>query len=533
MIWKRVACCGVALLLASTWIAGTGPAADASEPELVKDTQPETIPLTRPQDAAASFEVPDGFSVSLFAAEPQVHQPIAMATDARGRLWVAENFTYAEQPTNFDMSQRDRIRILEDSDHDGVADRSTVFWDQGQRLTSVELGLGGVWALCPPQLLFIPDRDGNDIPDGEPQVILDGWNADTVRHNIANGLKWGPDGWLYGRHGILATSHVGRPGASPAQRTSISCGIWRYHPINKVFEVVCEGTTNPWGMDWNEHGELFFINTVIGHLWHAIPGAHFQRMYGEDDTPHLYQLIGQTADHYHWDTTEAWFDIRKLGVTPTTDAAGGGHAHCGLLIYQGDNWPARYRGTVLTINMHGRRLNNDTLHRSGAGYVARHAPDLLRTSDPWFRGIELVSGADGGVFIADWTDIGECHDNDGVHRSSGRIFKVVHGTPAMNGPGDLNRLSNSQLADLQDSRNNWESRMSRRLLQARAAEGQPLASLHTRFRNTLAMASNPRGQLRCALVLARDRRRHTRMAPAATRSSERACASLGGAVAGR
>ena len=202
----------------------------AAEPAAPKNTQAETIALTSPQQAAASFAAPEGFQVSLFASEPDVRQPIAFTTDARGRLWVAENNTYAERTLNFDLSQHDRIVILEDTDHDGRADRHKVFWDQGTRLTSVEVGFGGVWALCPPRLLFLPDRNGDDVPDGEPQVILDGWDTDAVRHNIANGLRWGPDGWLYGRHGIQATSRVGPPGTPSDQRIALNCCIWRYHP---------------------------------------------------------------------------------------------------------------------------------------------------------------------------------------------------------------------------------------------------------------------------------------------------------------
>src|SRR5204863_4158881 len=141
--------------------------------------------------------------------------------DARGRLWVAENNTYSDRHINFDMTQRDRIVILEDADHDGRADRHTVFWDQAQKLTSLEIGFGGVWALCPPRLLFIPDRNGDDIPDSEPQVLLDGFDATAVRHNIANGLHFGPDGCLYSRHCTLATSYLGADGTPPTQRPAL------------------------------------------------------------------------------------------------------------------------------------------------------------------------------------------------------------------------------------------------------------------------------------------------------------------------
>src|SRR5262249_2555789 len=139
---------------------------------------------------------------------------------------------------------------------------------------------GGIFALCAPHLLFFPFPKGEDKP-GDPIVLLDGFST-KAGHNIVNGLTWGPDGWLYGRHGILAESKVGKPGTPEKDRVKINCGIWRYHPTRKVFEVVCHGTTNPWGLDFDEHGEGFFTNSVIGHLWHMIPGARYQRMYGQD-----------------------------------------------------------------------------------------------------------------------------------------------------------------------------------------------------------------------------------------------------------
>lgn len=434
------------------------------------NTEKADRPLTSAADALEGMTLPDGFSVSLFASEPDINQPIALATDDRGRLWVAENYTYAERSTNFDDRMRDRIVILEDKDNDGEFDQRTVFWDQGRRLTSVEIGYGGVWVLDAPHLLFIPDRDGDDIPDGEPVVMLDGWNDDAVRHNIVNGLRWGPDGWLYGRHGIMATSLVGRPGATPDQRRSLNCCVWRFHPTEHTFDVVCEGTTNSWGMDWNSDGELFFINTVIGHLWHAVPGAYFRRMYGEHFNPHVYEVIEQTADHFHWDTTEAWSDLKKIGITKTTDEAGGGHAHSGMVIVPPGLWGDEYDHSVLAINLHGQRINRDRLVRAGATYVGQHADDFLRSSDSWFRGVELHFGPNGVLYIADWSDVGECHENDGVHRTSGRIYRVARSDSSRQDStaADLSQKSlHDLLVSCRRSKDPWVVRHSLRLLAER------------------------------------------------------------------
>ncbi len=225
-------------------------------------------------EAARSFRLPPGFKATLFASEPDVRNPIAMAWDARGRLWVAENYTYSERSLKFDPKLRDRVLIFEDTDGDGRHDRRMVFTDDVQRLTSVEIGLGGVWLMCPPQLLFVPDRNRDDVPDGPAEVILDGFDVPAENyHNVANGLRWGPDGWLYGRCGASAPGEIGVPGTAKNLRVPLRGGLWRFDPKAKVFEALNSGTTNPWGHDWNEFGEPFFINTVNGHLWHAITGA--------------------------------------------------------------------------------------------------------------------------------------------------------------------------------------------------------------------------------------------------------------------
>lgn len=411
------------------------------------------------EEAARTMKLPPGFKATVFAAEPELRNPIACAWDPRGRLWVVENFTYAERPKRFDLALRDRVVILEDADHDGRTEKPRVFIDTVQRLTSVEIGRGGVWLMCPPQLLFVPDADGNDVPDGEPQVMLDGFTvADGGYHNLANGLKWGPDGWLYGRCGHSCPGRLGVPGTPDERRIPIHGGIWRFHPERRTVEVLTHGTTNPWGFDWDRHGEGFFVNTVTGHLWHLIPGAH---LVDSNPSPNrsVYQRMDTIADHWHFDRGSGW----KKSIAAAADAFGGGHAHVGAMIYQADQWPEEYRDKLFTLNFHGRRANVEKLERQGSGYVGRHQPDVFLSRDPFFRGIEITTGPDGSAFILDYSDTGECHESTGIHRSSGRIFKVSYGNPARPDLGDLAAMSDEGIGRLLDHPNAWYSRQLQKL----------------------------------------------------------------------
>ncbi len=395
------------VLAAAILLALAGRNSQAASPGLpegvVSSQDPKDNPPS-PVDSHKKITVPAGFKVTLFAGEPDVMQPISFDLDDRGRLWVVENFSYPD----FKVEIKDRIIILTDKDGDGRFDERKVFLENGRRLTSIVNGFGGVWVLSPPELLFIPDANGDGVPDGPPVVHLDGWST-KASHNMVNGLIWGPDGWLYGRQGILATSLLGKPGTPESERTKMGCGVWRYHPTRKLFEMVAEGTTNPWGMDFDEHGQAFISNCVIAHLWHVVPGAHYERMFGEDFNLYSYGLMPPTSDHFHWDTKEKWSDVRKLGVTDTSNQAGGGHAHEGAMVYLGDNWPDQYRGTIMMGNIHGNRLLYDVLERKGSGYTARHGKPFLMANDPWFRPISMDYGPDGGVFVSDWSDLGEWH----------------------------------------------------------------------------------------------------------------------------
>jgi putative membrane-bound dehydrogenase-like protein len=420
-----------------------------------------------PMVAAQEMTLPEGFKATLFAGEPDVVQPIAMTFDDRGRLWVVECLSYPDWQTEPHAAGHDRVVIFDDRNGDGHFDERKVFWDKGVNLSGIELGYGGVWLCSTPNLVFVPDSDLDDVPDGPPKVMLDGWDL-KAKHNVFNGLAWGPDGWLYGCNGILSNSKVGKPGTPDNQRVAMDCGVWRFHPVTEKFEVVAHGTTNPWGLDFDEYGQTFITNCVIEHLWHVLPGAHYQRMFGQDVTPHVYSLMASCVDHIHWGGGD-WQSSR--GGKGAHDQPGGGHAHSGAMIYLGDNWPDEYRGGLFTCNLHGNRVNHDRFERHGSGCVAHHDRDFLYANDPWFRGLTIKYGPDGGVFVSDWCDSGECHDYDHVHRTSGRIYKITYGEVKPY-RGDLATLSDAELVERQLHENDWHVAHARRLLAERANAGK-------------------------------------------------------------
>ena len=432
-----------------------------------KNAQPIVEKPFTPLEAAKTMEVPKGFNVTLFAGEPDIKQPIAFCIDDRGRLWVAEANNYPDKKAG----KKDRIIILDDTDGDGRHDKRIVFYDKLEYVSGIEVGFGGVWVMSIPNFYFIPDADYNGVPDGEPVVLLDGFGTHANSHTIANGFAWGPDGWLYGTHGITNWSLPGKPGTPKEKRRRFEGGVWRYHPVRHVWEPFAIGTTNPWGVDWNEYGHAFVCNCVNPHLFHIIQGAHYEPARNRPTGRFAYERIPTIADHLHFTNTKT---IRAGIGTPEEDAAGGGHAHSGTMIYLGDNWPAKYRGDVFMNNIHGRRINHDRLARKGSGYAASHAPDVIRVRDPWFVGVTLAYGPDGGVYVSDFSDTGECHHTRNTQKHTGRIYKITFGKPKP-WKGDIGKLNILELVKLQSHPNEWFARHARRVLHERQANTSELA----------------------------------------------------------
>lgn len=436
-------------------------------------------PLLSPQEALAKFTVPEGFSVDLIAAEPDIVQPIAFCWDPRGRIWVVEGMTYPTRAK--DGEGKDRILIFADEDGDGAFETRKVFAEGLNLVSGIELGFGGVYVGAAPYLMFIPDRDGDDKPDAPPanakdiptvpglnfhaEILLDGWGWQDT-HETLNSFIWGPDGWLYGCHGVFTHSLVGAPGTPKEERVPLNCAYWRFHPVKKTFEVYAHGTSNPWGFDYNENGDWFSEACVIPHFWHIIQGGYYLRQSNPlgHFNPHVYTNIETIADHLHY-----------IGATPhagnnVSDEAGGGHAHCGLLIYNGDNFPEEYRGRAMMFNIHGQRINQEELVPQGSGYVAKHLPDFLKANDKNFTGVALKVGPDGAVYFIDWYDMEKCHRTQPEvwDRSNGRIYRVKYDKTWKPWKGDVAKMTSSEALQMSPDdptprRDGWLVRMFRRI----------------------------------------------------------------------
>ncbi len=433
--------------------------------ELVPDEYP--FAGLAAEDAAKAMVLPDGFQAIVGASEPHVLQPIAMAIDDRGRVWIAEAYEYPVRAA--DGKGRDRILIFEDTNGDGRLDKRTVFTENLNLVSGLELGFGGVWIGAAPYLLFIPDRNRDDVPDGPPEVLLDGWGYQDT-HETLNAFIWGPDGWLYGCHGVFTHSRVGKPGTPNEKRQPINAGIWRYHPTRHEFEVFAHGTSNPWGVDFNDHGQAFCTACVIPHLFHIIQGGRYNRQAGNHFNPYTYDDIKTIADHLHY------LGANPHGGNNKSDQAGGGHAHAGAMIYLGGTWPEQYRNQIFMNNIHGQRLNVDLLEANGSGYVGKHGPDFLLTRDAASQILNLRYGPDGQAWMIDWYDMQACHLNDPAKhdRSNGRIYKIVFGQPKKV-EVDLATWDDLRLARCVEETNDWYVRHARKLLQERAAS-RPIAS---------------------------------------------------------
>lgn len=449
------------------WGKYTGKTSLYSTTELWQMAQDEALDakFLTPDEAAAAMTLNDGNKVNVWAAEPMMTQPMAFCWDDRGRLWIAENKDYESRGYGFSNAGDSRIVILEDTDHDGKADTRKVFMEGIAFPSALAVGFDGVFVGAPPNLLFIPDRNHDDVADKDIEVRLTGWGI-RDRHETLNSFHWGPDGWLYGCQGFATPSKVRKPeGKGKIYRhkdpfpenilegdgVDINGGVWRYHPIKDKFEVVAHGFSNPWGIDYDAKGQLFISACVIPHMWHVIPGGIYHRQGGQHFNPFVYDDIKTIADHSHRS------------------------AHGGARIYQSDAFPAIDNGRIFMCNIHEHAVLSDVLERKGSGFVAHHGEDFMSANNGQWVGFSMEIGPDGGIYALDWHDADICGKTV-KNTETGRIFRMMPArSEAQNWPGryaDLSALTDIQLAELQTSKSDWHARRARIILQGRAEKNK-------------------------------------------------------------
>lgn len=420
--------------------------------------------------AMSKLHVAQGLELQLFAAEPLVRQPVTMTVDRRGRVWVIQYLQYPEpaglkkitgdrydrirydrvpEPPPHGPRGADRVTILEDTDQDGQADKARDFVSGLNLASGLALGHGGVWVLQSPYLLFYPDHDQDDRPDGDPEVRLVGFGLDDA-HSVANSLQWGPDGWLYGAHGSTVNANV--------RGIRFQQGIWRYHPRDDRFELFSEGGGNTYGLDFDRVG-----NAIAGTNWgipglHQMQGAYHVKIFGKHGALHNPHAFGYFPHMPHHGAA-----IGKLSV--------------GGVFYQATRWPQRFHGKYLTANPLNHALYSIELRPHGSTFSTHFHERVMWSEDTWFQPVDLVLDVDGSLLVADWYD-GNINyqmtyrNRENFDSQRGRIYRIT----AQRGSKESHALRGADNTQLVDKLRDVNITRVRQTLEHLSEHADPLAA---------------------------------------------------------
>lgn len=382
-----------------------------------------------PEDEQKTFTVPEGFHVELVAAEPDVAKPMNLAFDAKGRLWVSSSLEYPFAAAA-DAVPRDTISVMEDKDGDGKADVVTVFADK----LNIPIGLipygDGVICFSIPNIWFLHDRDGDGKCD-EREILYGPFDTTRDTHGMCNAFRRGDDGWIYACHGFNNRSDVaGKDG----HRVQMSSGnTFRFRPDGSRIELYTQGQVNPFGQSIDRFGDIYTADCHTKPVTLLLPGG-------------CYDSFGRPHD--------------GLGYVPNVMEHLHGSTAIGALALGSDTtFPADYADTTFDGNVMTSRINQNLLKRTGSSVRAIERPDLVSSSDPWFRPVDIVAGPDGALYVNDFYNriIGHYEvplKHPGRDRFRGRVWRVSWGDAnpaARQFPGygrDLTKLNVPQLFDV-------------------------------------------------------------------------------------
>ncbi len=378
------------------------------------------------EEQASTFTVPEGFRVQLVAAEPDIAKPMNLAFDSKGRLWVSSSLEYpfAAAP---DAVPRDTIKILEDTNGDARADKVTTFADQ----LNIPIGLlpygDGVICFAIPNIWFLHDTDGNGVCD-KREVLYGPFDTTRDTHGMCNAFRRGDDGWIYACHGFNNRSEVA--GKDGHKVTLTSGNTFRFRPDGSRIELYTQGQVNPFGMSIDGYGDIYTADCHTKPVTLLLPGG-------------CYDSFGRPHD--------------GLGYVPNVmEHLHGSTAIAALALGSDTLFPKEYADSTFDGNVMTSRVNRNVLQRRGSSVRAVEQPDLLSSSDPWFRPVDLVVGPDGALYIADFYNriIGHYEvdlKHPGRDRFRGRIWRVSWSgaeavTPGSSGYGpDFQAMTNEEL----------------------------------------------------------------------------------------
>ena len=430
---------------------------------------------TPPHKALAHFQTGRDLVVETVLSEPLVRQPLYLDFDERGRLWVVQYIQYPNPaglevltwdkhlrkvfdqvpppppftaPGKEKFRGKDKITIHEDTDGDGVFDKHKTFLDGLNMVTSLAHGDGGVWVLHPPYLLFFPDQNGDDVPDGNPVIHLSGFNLEDT-HSISNSLKFGPDGWLYGCTGSTVTARV-RVHRNPnaPRHAFLGQNIWRYHPGMARFELFAEGGWNNFGVDFDDQGRLYSGTNGTQQAVHFVQGGYYQKGFGKHGphtNPYSFgHFFGMPIEGEKTRLVHQWLRYSSGAIPGLQDR-------------------------LVGPNSLGNRIHAIRMEEHGSTFRTVEEENPLRTEDKWFRPVHCAVGPDGAIYVADFYDARITHvdPRDNWDRSNGRVHRIRLKGASTSNPQDLRGLASKDLVAFLGDRNQWARRTARRLLSQR------------------------------------------------------------------
>lgn len=427
-------------------------------------------PIVPSSEALKTFTVPDDLKLELVLAEPHVKQPLHMTWDERGRLWVVQYLQYP-YPAGLKMVSKDvfwravydkvpppppqgepgldKITIHEDTDGDGKLDKHSTFLDGLNIATSLALDHDGVWVMNPPYLLYYADKNHDDIPDGDPEVHLQGFGLEDT-HSVANSLRWGPDGWLYGCQGSTTSSAVMRPSLDKLPVHSMGQLIWRYHPATRRFEIYSEGGGNSFGCEIDVEGRVFSgHNGGDTRGFHYVQGGYYQKGFNKH---------GPLSNPY----ANGYFNAMGHANVPR-------FTH-NFVIDAGAALPESHRGHLFGVEPLQGRVVEAEITNDRSSFKTKDLGYSITSTDPRFRPVEIKAGPDGAIYVADMYEPQIAHRQHFqglIDKDNGRIYRLSAKNSSPAKQADLGKKTTAELVEQLQQPNKWQRQTALRLISQR------------------------------------------------------------------